>query len=181
MGTFTDDGTPGHGHFPLLPASRAINAGNDAVCPPTDQLGLPRVGICDIGAVEFPQVVMVVNDAVTFEPIRATFTFTPDPIACSDPFPVFIGTFSFQARLTNTSDGALTDLFVAVNTLTNGNLLQNADGGPAGAGTGLTVPQEGAFADGVLRPGEFVNVPFSLCLTQQQPFRFLVDVLTVVE
>jgi hypothetical protein len=57
---FTDDGTPGHGYFPLLPGSPAIDAGNDAACPPTDQLGQRRVqlgqrrvGPCDIGAIRF--------------------------------------------------------------------------------------------------------------------------------
>jgi hypothetical protein len=44
---------PGRGHFPLLPNSPAINAGNPDACPQTDQLGLPRVGPCDIGSVEF--------------------------------------------------------------------------------------------------------------------------------
>jgi hypothetical protein len=53
LGDFTDDGTPGNGHVPLLPGSRAIDAGNDAFCLPTDQLGQPRVGRCDIGAIEF--------------------------------------------------------------------------------------------------------------------------------
>jgi hypothetical protein len=53
LGDFTDDGTPGNGHFPLLPGSPAIAAGNDAFCPPTDQLGQRRVGPCDIGAIEF--------------------------------------------------------------------------------------------------------------------------------
>jgi hypothetical protein len=53
LGDFTDDGTPGNGHFPLLAGSPTIDAGNDAFCPPTDQLGEPRVGRCDIGAIEF--------------------------------------------------------------------------------------------------------------------------------
>jgi hypothetical protein len=53
LDAFADDGTPGNGHFPLLFTSQAINAGNDAACPPTDQLGQPRVGRCDIGAIEF--------------------------------------------------------------------------------------------------------------------------------
>jgi hypothetical protein len=60
LGAFTDNGTPGNGHFPLRRGSPAIDAGNDAFCPPTDQLGrrrvnIPRVGtsICDIGAIEF--------------------------------------------------------------------------------------------------------------------------------
>jgi hypothetical protein len=67
LGDFTDDGTPGHGHFPLLATSPAINAGNDGVCPPTDQLGQPRVGICDIGAIEFqPEPVLLV--AVDIKP-----------------------------------------------------------------------------------------------------------------
>ncbi len=57
---FTDDGTPGHGHFPLLTGSRAIDAGDDNACPSTDQLGQSRVDgdgngsiTCDIGAIEF--------------------------------------------------------------------------------------------------------------------------------
>jgi hypothetical protein len=53
LGTFTDLGQPGTGHVPLLPGSPAIDAGNDAACPPTDQLGKLRVGQCDIGAIEF--------------------------------------------------------------------------------------------------------------------------------
>jgi len=48
---------PGHGHFPLLEGSPAIDAGNDAFCPSTDQLGQPRVGVCDIGAIEFQPVI----------------------------------------------------------------------------------------------------------------------------
>ena len=53
MGDFTDDGTPGYGHFPLFPDSPTIDAGNDAVCPETDQLGQPPVEPCDIRAIEF--------------------------------------------------------------------------------------------------------------------------------
>jgi hypothetical protein len=65
LDTFTDDGTPGHGHFPLLPTSQAIDAGNDAVCPRTDQLGQRRIGPCDIGAIRFldPTDVQQANDA----------------------------------------------------------------------------------------------------------------------
>jgi hypothetical protein len=60
LGTFTENGTPGNGHIPLQRGSPAIDAGNDAFCPPTDQLGRRRVNIrnggtsrCDIGAIEF--------------------------------------------------------------------------------------------------------------------------------
>jgi hypothetical protein len=53
LAPFADDRTPGNGHFPLQQTSRAINTGNDAACPRTDQLGQLRVGQCDIGAIEF--------------------------------------------------------------------------------------------------------------------------------
>jgi hypothetical protein len=53
LGAFTDNGTPGNGHFPPLPTSRAINAANTSVCPTKDQIGQPRIPHCDIGAVEF--------------------------------------------------------------------------------------------------------------------------------
>lgn len=53
LGAFTDNGRPGNGHFPLLPTSQARDAGNDALCPRTDQLGQRRLGPCDIGAIAF--------------------------------------------------------------------------------------------------------------------------------
>ena len=52
LGAFLDDGT-GYGHYPLLEGSPAINRGNPAACPKTDQLGQKRVGPCDIGSIEF--------------------------------------------------------------------------------------------------------------------------------
>jgi hypothetical protein len=53
LDTFTDDGTPGNGHFPLLKDSQAVDAGNHAFCPRRDQIGQFRIGQCDIGAIEF--------------------------------------------------------------------------------------------------------------------------------
>ena len=52
LGIFTDDGTPGNGHIPLLTSSRAINRGDDDSCPKRDQIGNKRKEPCDIGAVE---------------------------------------------------------------------------------------------------------------------------------
>jgi hypothetical protein len=66
---------------------------------------------------------------------------------------------------------------VAVTTLTNGNLVHNADGGPGSVGARLTVPRQEGFTDGRLTPDEFVDVPFLICLTQQGSFIFEVDVL----
>jgi FG-GAP-like repeat len=73
----------------------------------------------------------VVNDLVTFAPIQSTFTFTPDLTGCSVGF---VGTFDFEARLTNIGERSLADLVGTVTTLTHGNLLQSADGGPGGVG-----------------------------------------------
>ena len=60
LGLFTDHVLPGRGHFPLLGGSPAIDKGDDAACPTTDQLGNPRVDgdgdgtiTCDIGTIEF--------------------------------------------------------------------------------------------------------------------------------
>jgi uncharacterized repeat protein (TIGR01451 family) len=119
----------------------------------------------------------LVNERVDFEPLPDTFTTSLDPTECPAGF---VGRFSFEARLPNVSDRPLTTLQVVVATLTNGNLLQNADGGPGGVGALLTVPEADGFADGVLSPGEFVDVPFVICLTQIEPFTFLVNVLGIV-
>ena len=53
LSAFTDNGTPGNGHFPLLPTSHAIDAANKKVCPKKDQIGQLRKPHCDIGSIEF--------------------------------------------------------------------------------------------------------------------------------
>jgi hypothetical protein len=72
-----------------------------------------------------------------------------------------------------TGSPALTNLQLQVLTLTKGNLLQNADGGPGGIGATLTVPRVGDYADGVLNSGEAVETPFVVCLQNRTPFRSL--------
>jgi hypothetical protein len=61
LGPYTDDGMPGNGHFSLLSGSRAIDAGNAEACSPADQLGQPRVAVCDIGAIEFQAEAVIVS------------------------------------------------------------------------------------------------------------------------
>jgi hypothetical protein len=55
LAAYTDPGTAGDGRYPLLPGSPAIDAGTNAGCTATDQMGETRVGACDIGAVEYPR------------------------------------------------------------------------------------------------------------------------------
>jgi hypothetical protein len=62
LGDFTDNGTPGTGHFLVLAGSQVIDAGNPDACLETDQIGSQRVGPCDIGSVEFGGELVVAID-----------------------------------------------------------------------------------------------------------------------
>jgi len=63
LAAFVDvDSPPGRSHFPLRFDSPAIDSANPEACPPTDQLANPRLGICDIGSVEFQDKIPVVID-----------------------------------------------------------------------------------------------------------------------
>ncbi len=123
LGDFIDDGAPGHARYPVLPASPVIDAGNDAACPPTDQLNTPRRGICDIGAIEFYP---LVNNLIDFGNIRTDFD--PTPVA-NDP----AGTFHITADFINNSGQTIAHPFAEVIELTNNDLLLNADGGAESA------------------------------------------------
>jgi hypothetical protein len=50
---FGEDDSPGKAFYPVSTGSVVINSANPAACPKKDQLGNPRIGTCDIGAVEF--------------------------------------------------------------------------------------------------------------------------------
>jgi cysteine-rich repeat protein len=119
----------------------------------------------------------IINTEVSFVPQGPSFFSTPDTTGCPGGF---AGRFGFDARLTNASpsNSIFSELFVEVNTITNGNLLQNADGGPGGAGSILTVPIPivSDYSDGLLSLGEFTDVPFNICLASFSSFNFFVDV-----
>jgi hypothetical protein len=118
----------------------------------------------------------IINDLVMFILIESTFKMTSNISSC--PAAGFVGTFSFSARLINKSSSPpLSDLVFQVSNLSNGNLVQNADGGPGGVGASLTVARSGNFSDGFLSPDEFVDVPFNICLKSSDSFTFLIDVL----
>jgi hypothetical protein len=57
-----EDDSPGKAFYPVLPGSVVINRANPAACPKKDQLGNPRVGTCDIGALEFQGKMLVSVD-----------------------------------------------------------------------------------------------------------------------
>jgi hypothetical protein len=164
LGAFVDDGAPGHGRFPLLATSQAVNAGSDNACPPTDQLDTPRRGTCDIGAIEFYP---VVNDLVALTNLTTAFDPTPMPGGPA-------GTFRITADFTNTSNQAIVHPFAEVVELTGGNLLLNADGGAGGVGARLTPPNS---ASTPLLPGVTETFQFIIGLQTQGPFTFFANML----
>jgi hypothetical protein len=102
--------------------------------------------------------------------VATAFSFTPCGGASA-------GTFTITATFTNISADTLSDLLIAVQTLSGGNVLCNADQGSGGAGSILTVPLEGDLADGRLSPGESFVVELPVGLQSFNPFTFFVDVL----
>ena len=98
--------------FPTVHPLRPVNSGNgDAFVAK-----LPSEG-------EDP----LVNAFVSFNPLEATFQTIPETQRCPAGF---VSTFSFTARLSDTSAStSLADLQVEVAAITNRNLLQNTDGG----------------------------------------------------
>lgn len=130
-----------------------------------------------IASFRFGTCAVLINEIVSFVPLTSTFHTTTDTSGCPANF---VGVFTFNARLSNGSSNVLLSKVIAkVATITNGNLLQNADGGAAGVAASLTVPTIANFSDGVLSPGEFVDVTFSICLKDENRFSFLVDVLGI--
>ncbi len=83
------------------------------------------------------------------------------------------GTKTIRATFKNTSSTPIDAPFFVVAELSEGNLLLNADGGPAGAGARLTA-QVGA--DKILSPGESFTSEFVIGLQSRRRFRFFVDV-----
>jgi hypothetical protein len=163
LGGVIDDGAPGHGRFPLLPGSPAIDAGNDSACPASDQLSTPRRGACDIGAVEFYP---IINDLVAVANMTTDFDPTPVPDGPA-------GTFHITADFTNTSGQAIVNPFAEVVELSGGNLLLNADGGAGGVGARVSVGNSGPLS----LPGTTETFEFLIGLQSRDPFTFFVNVL----
>jgi hypothetical protein len=114
------------------------------------------------------------GDAVTFDPDPSSYYFTANRSGCPA---VFAGKFGFRAQLANISELTLADLHVQVAELGGGNLVLTEAGATIGAGRAFPAAADDDYADGYLEPGEWVDVPFTVCLKRRAPFRLVVDVL----
>jgi hypothetical protein len=138
-------------------------------CPPhanPDQSDTDGDGIGDAC-----EIVENVNALVTFQPRPSTFTRNTRGCPTGS-----VGKLRFRARLTNTSDRRLSDLWIELVELTQGNRLLTSDG-LLEAGGRFEVPQKQGYANGVLSPREHVNVPFTVCLKEKEAFRLRTNVL----
>lgn len=102
-----------------------------------------------------------------------------------DPTPVAnapAGVFTLSATFTNITSDTLKNIYFEVAQLTGGNLLLNADGGPGGVSSRLSVPLDttGQDSDLVLSPGEAFTIDFEIGLQQRRAFDFFVDAYGIV-
>jgi len=113
----------------------------------------------------------LINNSLAFDPNPGSFTTNNPPISgfCTG----YAEEFLFDATMQNNDSVDIVDLIAQVLTLTNENVLGNADGAPGTVGSILTVP---SFTDDVLSPGESVDVPFVICKNNTSGFDFFVDV-----
>jgi len=128
--------------------------------PTFDEIGSAYV--CVLSAVNSAtggcrEAIPVVNDLFTMSDVITN---------CCDP-----DEFRITATFTNTGSVPIRDLFFEVTQLAQGNLLENADGGPAGIGSTLT-PDVG---DRILSPGEATTVTFVIRLVTRSTFWIYVN------
>ena len=172
LGTFADDGTPGHGSIPLLSTSIAIDGADPATSSALDQLGRSIVdgnvdgtAVRDTGAVEFKT--PVVNALVVLNTSKQSYNATPVKYGPG-------GTLKIGATLTNVGSQPIYAPFLVLRTVDEGVWLLSADQSPGSVGSKQT-PNVGA--DGVLMPGERVvlTIVFGLPTSRRPAFAF--DVL----
>jgi hypothetical protein len=109
---------------------------------------------------------IVVNDMIRLEGFTTSYS-PDDPRAAA-------GVFTVTATFTNVSSRELSALQFVVATLSEGNVVLNADGAPGGVGARISVPRD-ALGDGALAAGESFAQAFEIGLAVRRPFSFFVN------
>jgi predicted outer membrane repeat protein len=141
----------------LLPGSPAIDAGDDANCPATDQRGVlrPQGAHCDIGAVEMEGMIQptdthtptvtptptLTDTPTATETPTETPTSTPTPTETETPTPTSTETETATATETETETPTPTEELIPVLVT-----VLDTDGNPPPAGTNVTAYTGGSFS-----------------------------------
>ena len=122
------------------------------------------------------------KDKVNFGPIKI-YPSTTDKTGCM-PASDFVGRFYFDARLYNKTSSTSLSLLMAeiaeLKSLKTGkkeNRLVLPDGSMGGRGATFPIPKKDGYSDGLLKPKEYVDVRFNLCLGSLDRFEFFVNLL----
>ncbi|MFN8494714.1 MAG: calcium-binding protein [Caldilineaceae bacterium] len=85
------------------------------------------------------------------------------------------GVYHVEATFTNVTEVSLANVYFTVANLGAGNLLLNADGGPAGGGAAISVPAAALGSDGILSPNESFTFGFDVGLAAPGSSNLTVD------
>lgn len=115
----------------------------------------------------------VLNAELSAKSDPSTFFFDPTPV---EEGPA--GTFSFTAKFCNVGHKHLRLITSETKVLTGRNVLLNRDTRtPPGVASRLTFPATQGLVDGLLEPGECVDVNYRIGLKTSAPFEFIVNVI----
>jgi len=100
----------------------------------------------------------------------ATSSYDPTPQANAPA-----GVYQVEATFANVTEVSLENLYFSVADLADGNLVLNADGGPAGAGATVSVPAALLGEDGILHTNESFTIGFDVGLASADATGLTVD------
>lgn len=121
-----------------------------------------------VGLNLIPDTALAINNLLTMSNVRISYNPMPAPNAPA-------GVYTVASTYTNRSTSTIRGLYFLVVELSGGNLLLNADGGPAGVGATVSIPASALGSNGTLDPGESVQVTFKIGMQSFQSFDFFVD------
>ena len=137
----------------------------------TIALGAGETVVCTFTNTYTPPI--VINERLDLASPQTDYDSKPTPNA---PY----GILTITANFRNNSTETLENLHFEVVELTNGNVLLNADGGPAGIDAIISIPPADLGANEVLDPNESFPIVFEIGLTAPGPFDFVVDAYGLV-